>query len=639
MAGTVSSSIVRFSTRMGVRARRGVSACAVVALVCGGALGLERAAGPTVVDVAPESAMMVVTIPDWSSVKASFDRSSLGALWKRAEMRSFMEAWMDEGPDSIFSMLEEMGIEKDDLVYPTGHVGMALFFEESLESVEAKLVGLEEGVQLHMVVMADFGERADDFQTLIDRVFDHASDKMNAEIRQTPYGDATIISMIPPQEPEAPEAEDDDEDEFDWDYEEPASIIAPFDSDTGAPAMHVVRMDGTFMLGSSIDALQGAIDRAADPARPSVGEADLFRRSAAQHPGDAQGMVYVRSGDAIRLMAKRMTASTRQWDESTPDLEPIFGIVGLLSPLTTSMAFRFDTAESSLESTIGVIAPEKAGIWTMVSRGASLGKLPAFVGADSTSVASAVVDFKKIPELAQRVVGVLPDEAREQASMVLTQAMPTVQSVVDALGSEICVVQHVTSPYGIDSQKIVMGVRLADAVILQNLLTAFGGNIGLEAAEFQGAQLFVMGEAGMAVGVTPEWLYVGSRPEVEDSVRRASNPGQDSLNEEDAYKAAAKLLRDDSVLVQYQKSEPAIRYAHWMALNADKLAEAQWDALGFDEELKAQIRESQAQMRPEWMDKLPPADVFVEHIGDSVFELRSTPDGYRGRVMLLKPSR
>lgn len=614
---------------------RPVAASAALTLVA----GLALAKGPTIADVAPSESMLVVSVPDWSSLKARFDRTGMKTLWATNEVQALVKELAKESAEGFEEMLTELGLEKDDMVYPTGAIGAALFFADSLANVTEQVASLEGDLDTDAILLADFGDNADKFESLLERLYDVASEKHGAEIRQTAYGDATITSVIPREE-EA-EAEDDMEDDEFEDFDMPGvGMLFPFETDPGEiPALHLVRLGSTFMMGDSIATLESAIDRAGDPGRASVAEDTTYIQSLAQHPDDVGATVFFRAGEAIRLFAAQMTASQREWNESAPDMAVVFDALGIMGIQAASLGVRLDTAEAMAESTIGVLAPEKKGILSLVRRGAPSFQTPAFVPADASSVSQIVIDFSRIPEVARGVIDSLPEEVREQANMAYTQAEPIARSIIEAIGPDMYVAQTISQPLATDSQTTLIALRLSDPLVITNLATTFGAQMGMQAREFQGSQIFEQDMVAMVAGVSAEWLFIGQKASVEDAIRRVGSPGDDLLSAQDGFKAAAAFLKGDAIVSQYQDTERTIRYVLWSLEHADEIADAQLDALEIDEEFKQQIRDARAAEQRDWVRLLPPAELITEHIGDSVGEMQPTPDGFRGRTYMLRPRR
>lgn len=597
--------------------------------------GLCRAADPVIADVAPSESMLVVSVDDWSALKAQFDRTGMKTLWATNEIQALVKELAKDAASGFDEMLQELGVTKDDMVYPSGSIGMAMFFAQSLDAVATQINTLEGNLEIDAVLLADFGDDADRFADLIEKVCDYASDKHGAEIRRTPHGSHTITSIIRDAE-DAPDAEDDEFEDFDFPG---VGMMMPFESDSGAYSIHIVRLGSTYLAGDSLDAVQSAIDRAADAGRPSIAEDTIYIKSLAQHPADAGATVFFRAGDAFRLFAGNTTAQQREWDEAAPNMTPIFDTLGLLSIQAASFGIRLDTPAAMAEATIGILVPEKKGLLSLLSRGTPAFQAPSFVPADVSALSQIVVDFSRIPAIARSVIETLPEDAREQARMGLAQAEPIALPIIEALGSDIYIAQTITQPLSPDSQKTLFAIRITDSLVFTNLATAFGAQIGLQAREFQGTQIFEQDMIGIAGGISPEWLFIGQTPDVEDALRRLSAPGDDQLNAQPEFKSALTGLRGDAVLNQYQDTERAIRYTIWSIQNAEKIADAQLDALELDEEFKQQIREARAAEQRDWTRLLPPPELITEHIGDTVAELRPTPDGYRGQTLMLRPKR
>lgn len=616
------------------RLARPLSAAASLSLLS----GLALAKGPTIADVAPPESMLVVSVADWSTLKAQFDRTGMKTLWSTSEVQALVKELAKESAEEFEKMLSDLGLTKEDMVYPSGNIGMAMYFANPLTDVAAQIATLEGDLDADAVFVADFGENADKFAELLDKLYNVASEKNGAEIRQTPYGDHSITSVIYPDDEEDAddaEAEDDEFEDFDMGG---VGMLMPFSDEDGPMALHIVRIDSTFLVGDSIHTLETSIERAGDAGRPSIGEDATYLSSMAQHPADAGATIFFRAGQAMRLMVAQLTAQQREFDETAPDMSVIFDALGILGVQAASLGVRLDTPEAMAETTVGLLVPEKKGLLTMFTSGAPAFQTPAFVPADASNVTQLIMDFSKIPQIARDVIDSLPDELKEQANMGYAQAEPMVRPLVEALGPDVYIAQTIAQPLAVDSQKLMVAVRVSDALVLTNLASTFGGQIGLVAREFQGAQIFEDADAGIGAGIGTEWLFFGQIPLVEDALRRTGAPGEDLLSEQQNFKAAARFLEGDATLSQFQDTERTIRYVLWTVQNADKIADAQLDALELDEEFKQQIRDARAAEQRDWVRLLPPPELITRHIGDSAGELRPTPDGYRGRTFMLRPT-
>lgn len=596
--------------------------------------GLALAKGPTIADIAPAESMLVVSVADWTTLKAQFDRTGMKTLWSTNEIQALVKELAKDTAEEFEGMLTEVGLTKEDMVYPSGNIGMALYFAKPLADVATQIGTLEGELDSDAIFVADYGDNADKFAELLEKLYNVASEKHGAEIRQTPYGEHSITSVIRADDEEAGEMEGDEDDDFDMPG---VGMLMPFETEDAPSGVHVVRLGSTYIIGDSIETLQASLDRAGDPGRPSVGEDAVYIKSLAQHPDDAGATIFFRAGEAMRLLTSQMTAESRQWDETAPDMAVIFDALGLLGVQSASFGIRLDTADAMAETTIGVLVPEKKGILSMFMRGAPSFQTPAFIPADASSVTQLVIDFSKIPEVARGVIDSLPGEIKEQANMAYAQAEPTVRAVIEALGPDLYIAQTIAQPLAVDSQKLIVALRLTDPFVLTNIATTFGGQIGLVAREFQGAQIFEQAEVGMGAGISAEWLFIGQIPLVEDALRRAGAPGEDLLSNQSNFKSAAAFLQGDAVLSQFQDTERTIRYMLWTLQNAEKIADAQLDALEIDEEFKQQIREARGAEQRDWVRLLPPPELITQHVGDSAGEVRPTPDGYRGRTVMLRP--
>jgi hypothetical protein len=163
----------------------------------------------------------------------------------------------------------------------------------------------------------------------------------------------------------------------------------------------------------------------------------------------------------------------------------------------------------------------------------------------------------------------------------------------------------------------------------------------LEPRDFEGNTIYTaqlpMGGADMALGVGFSKVFVGPGPAVENAMRLAGHPGDSAkLADEPRFRDAARLLSPDAVLYSFTDVEQTLRWSYWQAENVDKIMEQQLEKWGLDDEQKEEylksIRDAKKEQAP-----LPPMESVIGHFGDTVAELRATPDGFRGRTLMLKP--
>ena len=609
-----------------------------LAFVAGLALSLRAsdalAAEPTIADAAPSESLLVASVRDWTTMKATFDRTGFKALWSSAEVQALVAEVAKDVASEFEESLTAAGIAKDDIVYPTGAIGMAMFMTEPLDTIEDRIATMEGEMRVGTLVTADFGENADKFAQLLEKFYDNQAEKFGSEIRESAHGDLTITSIIP----KADAADNDDNvEEAEWDAPG-TDLIMPFENDENEASFHLVRVGNSYMFADTAEVLHEAIDRALDASRPSVAENPDYIRSLAQHPEDVAASVVFGVGSTVRLLAANLTAEQRSFDETAPDLSVVLDALGVMGVQTASFGVRLDTPDAMMETTLGVLAPEKKGLLAMFQSGAPTFKTPAFVPSEAANVWQLVVDFKQIPQVVAAVIDSLPDPIRDQASAGYGQAQPIVQSVIDALGSEIYYAQTIAQPLNASSQRLIVGVAITDALVFGNLATTYGPMVQMVAREFQGAQIFDQQDAGMSIGLGAEWMFIGNTAEVEDALRRSAAPGDDLLSEREGFKRAVRSLEGDSVTYSYANMDKTIRYALWSVQNSAEIADQQMAAFGMDEETRREMREAMEADQPDWIRMLPPAEVVLEHLGDTVGEMRPTADGFRGRTLFLRPA-
>jgi hypothetical protein len=214
---------------------------------------------------------------------------------------------------------------------------------------------------------------------------------------------------------------------------------------------------------------------------------------------------------------------------------------------------------------------------------------------------------------------------------------------LEALGPGVQFMTTYKQPLGVGSSATLFAIDVKDQGAIQNTISFLSGQAPgmLEPRDFEGNTIYSanlpMGDVELALGVGFNKVFVGPTVAVENAMRLAGHPGDSAkLADEPRFRDAARLLSADAVLYSFTDVEQALRWAYWQSENADKILEQQAEKWGLSDEDKEEylktVREAKKDAPP-----LPPMDAVVSHFGDTVAELRPTPDGFRGRTLMLKP--
>ena len=186
----------------------------------------------------------------------------------------------------------------------------------------------------------------------------------------------------------------------------------------------------------------------------------------------------------------------------------------------------------------------------------------------------------------------------------------------------------------------VIAIDFKDQATMTNTLDFLAGQTGglLEPREFEGNTIYTIESADMAIGLGTGRLYIGPPAGVESSLRLAGRADNPKISAEPGFKEATRPLTNEGCLYSFADTRQALRWAYWGFQNLDKVAEGQIKQLELDEQEKADFLRSMREEQPKWISKLPPLEEVLAHLGDTAFELRPTPDGFRGRALMIKPA-
>lgn len=605
-------------------------AAALVLLVCALLVPAARAQNDkvAVADVAPLESFFVVNIPDWPRAKTALLRSELGKLWEEPEVKAFLDEFMKEelgdresGGGEVWDWFEK-NVDLEDLREPTGGVGLTLFAQPA-EGDDAD----GETQDVHVLAVADFGEHAQAMMTTLADIFERLEKDGHIKLEESDYegADIYIVTVVPSED-------DADADEEGMDFGE--------DEDEEPEPMMVARSGAGIIASTSRRALEAAIDRAAGRGGNAERLADnrTYTAALAQHPDGSHAMVVGVASEFIRGQIKDGVEAMLSMFAPPGAGEGLVSALGVGAVEAIGIGIRVDTEAGTGEQTIGVLAPRKQGLLTLVDSRLDAFNPPAFVPADAMSAYSVAVRFDRIPEVLRSIIKALPPEMQAQAGNAEAFIDTQVAPVTNALGSELHVVQVVPRPFKAGEQAPLIAIRLKDALVIANSLNQFAPMMGLTARVFEGNQIFQReGDESFALGIGFDHVFVGGAEGVENAFRLASRPDAARLAGAERFRRAAGALGEGAAFYSFSNTAETMEHTYWELQNAEKIYEAQIAEWGLDEDMQKEFLESFREEQPGWAAKLPPLQTLLRHLGDTVTEIRPTPDGFRGRTIFLRP--
>lgn len=580
-----------------------------------------------IADVAPLESFFVVNIPDWPRAKTALLRSEVGKLWAEPEVKAFVDEFMKEelgdresGAGEVWAWFEK-NVDLEDLREPTGGVGVTVFAEPKEGGANANS---RETHDVHLLAVADFGEHAEAMMTMLADIFERLQKDGHIKLDESDYEgtDIYIVTIVPTED-----EEDEDMDFGDEDDDEPKPMM-------------VARSGAGIMVSSSRRALETAIDLAAGRGGNADTLADnrTYAAALAQHPDGSHAMVVGIASEFVRGQIKGGIEAMLAMFAPPGAGEGLVGALGIGAVEAFGVGLRMDTEAGTAEQSIGILAPRKQGLLTLVDSRLDAFTPPAFVPADAMSVYSAAVRFDRIPEVLRSIIKALPPEMQTQAggmeAFIDTQLTP----ITNALGSELHVVQVVPRPFEPREHPPLIAIRVKDALAIANFINQYAPMMGMAARVFEGNQIFQReDDDSFALGIGFDHVFVGGAVGVENAFRLASRPDAQRLASAERFRLAAGAVAEGGAFYSYSNTAESMEHTYWQLQNAEKIYEAQIADWGLDEEMRKEFIESFREEQPGWTGKLPPLQVLMRHLGDSVTEIRPTPDGFRGRTIFLRP--
>jgi hypothetical protein len=367
-----------------------------------------------------------------------------------------------------------------------------------------------------------------------------------------------------------------------------------------------------------------------------VGDLPVFEETLSQHPDDVHGYVSFFMTDTLReAFRSGMAEGASATSGIDVDGGNLAKAMGFSSFKSLSLGLRMGADNNVSDMSIGVLMPSKGGLFALLDGPGGPFDPPAFVSPDTSSVGKLTVQFTKIFEVAKEVFRGMPPEMGEQALAGMDSIEGMVGPALKTLGPDIYLVSSIERPLNPKSSKTVGMIKTGDALALNNAIVGFTGMMGMEARDFQGNPIYEEPMSKSAIGIGFGYLFVGSGAEVENAMRRASTPEGAKLATEDRFRRAIAPLGEDAGFYGWTDFAQSIDWTLWSAKNSDKITLSQLEDL--DIEITDEMREEYAKEVDEIAKSLPSAEVMKRHLGDTIFVMRSTPDGFRGMLTQRKP--
>jgi hypothetical protein len=600
-------------------------------LALGMALSMTMAAWadpPSVVELAPESTILVTGVSSAQSTLERLKRTPMWDLWQSEQMQEMRAEFAEDMEEGIDEMLQELGLERDSVQPPTGALGLAVFV---VEDEEVMMPGLG------FLLMADYGENADATAELFDAAMKKAEEEDELEYEERDVMGRTVRCF--------PVGGDDaDEDEAEPDIGAQRMGMGPDPKEMFEHFMaelYFVREGSAFMLCSHLPTLTNAFEVCDGAAPAGLAQREDFRAIMQQvGANDGYGALLMRDlGPLIAAYDPTMMVAS---------LGPMLGqFIGNIRGF--GMGLRLDGPVAMIEQTLSVYMPNgKTGLTALMDTPTPRGDVPGFVGSNTLSFAEMNFEFEGMPALIQQIMQMLPFLAPPPAQG--EEDAPTPQEMIaqvfSCLGRKVYMLQTLDRPIAVDSLKQVTAIECVKPEELDNFLSAMGPQMGMEGRDFAGRRIYTMdtsafsmmspvpaqpgmGEMSMSVGISGSLAFMGPTSAVEQAMRSVGDAGSAGLVEEAAFQRAIGVLQHDEVIA-------------WGYADAVDSMEAQAEIVSLQmEQLIAELEAEDPEMAAEFEDmdmagmmmgmeflKEIDYDLLREYLGPAAWEAVSTEDGF-----------
>ncbi len=594
---------------------------------------LLAAEPPSITMVAPKDSIAIVTIPNWAMMRTAFDKTSMANLWREPSVQRYIddltEQMKSESADAtrMLTRWRDFAREMDE---PTGAVGLAVHMAQT----KSKEADFPPQNLPHVILLSDFGDGAEKAESEIVKLLREgvADGLIKLDERSE---DGIVRYTIEFVEKANDEGADDDEmngdDDFDFD-------------DEGGPdldhldTMHLARVGGSLILASHDETFGRCLRDLRAGRGDGLADQPLFKDAMAQVGTDNHMSATIMLTDGLRQQIRTALADGPMLPIPIPvDFPKLIEALGLTEFKAASVGMKFNTAAADVEQTIGLLSNGKRGLFSLLDAESSAFNPPAFAPADAISVGRFTVKFDQLMGVIRNVATIFPAEMKAEIDGGLQAFEGSFGPALRALGPNVYTTTSITRPFSATSEQQLVAIECKDELAVNNAVLAFAGQIGAEARDFQGFQVYDGGFVPTAIGIGAGHVFIGTSEAVENGLRAASKPAEGSkLADEPRFRKAVAALKGQGNSYSYMAGRESVEFSYWRIQNAGKIALAQLREAGIEISPEDEDEYTNEAME-KWTKNLPPVEDIAKHIGDAVSVFRPSPDGFQFTSLVLRP--
>ena len=582
----------------------------------------------TIERLAPENSIVIAGIDNFSKTLKAVKSTSLWALWESDEISQMLHEPLEDMHEEFDDVLEELDLDQDDVSWPQGPVGLAIFPGSPNDPDSGP----------GYLAMADWGVKSMRMNRIFEALLDQARDEHDIEIPEQDILGRTVYSINLAEL--ADEGLDLDAiDDFD-------QMGMPLMLDPGQmmdwfSVAHVVRDGRRFMASSDLNVLRDALELVDEDGRSGLTDRDDFQ-GAKRQLGET---------DAYTLVLIRDLAGLMPGDPTVMMAQMFFKqIVGDIQGL--GFGVRIGDGDVMIQETMTVYMPDgKTGLTTLLSHETPQGKAPSFVGPDCLTYSRLNFQFDGVMDFL-RGLGAMNPMIGAQLNPMLDQYGPTIEKVCAALGPEVHSTVKITRPLTLDSLKTLYAIQSSRPGDIEAVLAEYAAGMGMQARDFLGHRIYSMdfnpmamgmgggmgggmdGE-GFSVGFGGGYVMIGNTSVVEDGLRASARADMPGLVEDPGYRRAVQALSAPRSVGWGVMS--ILDYLDYFKNLATMVTEQHIDQIReWDPEYARQMEQELA-AEPDMPWENFDVRMLERYLGPISWEIRSLDDGFVVRYMVLAP--
>ena len=563
-------------------------------------------------NVAPEQTVFVMSLDDMG---AMLDRLNATSAGKDLDfLDDIKEEMLGELPDSI-SDTWESALEDTTMAEIVANLQMGMAIYPVVDSETT-------AVTIGYTVYLNLGEAKVSVGAIWDQAMEDVENKDSENFEIIEIAETDVIRIQKP-------AEEEEEDPFGG-----GGFGMGMDFESAMPdRFFLVRVDEHILTTSSRTQMARMLDiLAGRDVEGGLGESNAWK-----------GMTGYIGDEGLRMVV--LTDPLGEFMQS-------FGqpfMVNMMRPMVAAMFGKIEAVGFSLQAAkepalasfqLGMWIPEgKSGLMKLMDRNSPRESIPGWVTAETVEYSRLNFDFEGVIPWIKTVINSNPMLAM-QAGQFMEKTEPMLNKVLSGMGNMVQITSSISYPLTSESMNSLWSIPAKDAKAFTDALAEIAPQMGFEARDFQGHQIYSMdmgdmmagmsagpGEIGVAVGGGE--IFMGTLPSVEQSLRAVGErTSEDSLVAK-KFMALEKMFSSDSV-------------AYWSVsdMGAKMVAEVEVANMQWSSELERLQDEDPelAEELSEMMGSEHDLDLYTslaKWIGLTGYEIMSVEEGFKGQGWIL----